>query len=88
MGTQSIKRRLQDSVVGSTRAEVSISVLKKIRVPMPNKAEQLKILEVVQANHARLESLDSELTKLRTLKQGLMDDLLTGRVRMPVGFGS
>ena len=36
----------------------------------------------MRLHHRETEEL--ELDKLRTLKHGLMDDLLTGRVRVPV----
>ena len=37
---------------------------------------------------ARLDHEGEGLTKLRTLKQGLMDDLLTGCVRVQVAEGA
>jgi type I restriction enzyme, S subunit len=44
--------------------------------------EQRAILEVCRAHEHRIGHEMTGLEKLRTLKSGLMDDLLTGRVRV------
>lgn len=56
--------------------------LKAVHVPVPTVAEQLRFCELVQAAEAQLGRQQRELAKLRALKQGLMEDLLTGRVRV------
>jgi type I restriction enzyme, S subunit len=53
----------------------------------PTKAEQEAIAEVLSDADAFIESLEQLLTKKRQLKQGAMQELLTGKKRLP-GFES
>ena len=52
-------------------------------VPRPTPDEQTQVLAGLQAHDFAADAYDAELTKLRSLKSGLMDVLLTGRVRVP-----
>ena len=53
-------------------------------VPWPEREERDLIAEQVKKTAADLSAEINELKKLRLLKSGLQDDLLTGRVRVPV----
>jgi type I restriction enzyme S subunit len=59
--------------------------LVKMKVPLPTKAEQEAIAEALSDADALIESLEHLLTRKRQLKQGVMQELLTGRRRLP-GF--
>jgi type I restriction enzyme S subunit len=52
--------------------------------PIPPIAEQRRIGTALDGMERRIMSESSELVKLRLLKAGLMDDLLSGRVRVTV----
>lgn len=54
----------------------------------PSLAEQRKIVSLVADLDGRLSQEMSELKKLRSLKQALAHDLLTGRVRVPIPAGA
>ena len=54
-------------------------------VPVPTKAEQEAIAEALSDADALIESLEQLLVKKRQLKQGAMQELLTGKKRLP-GF--
>jgi type I restriction enzyme S subunit len=57
--------------------------LTSVKVAVPTKAEQERILLVVQ-DHEKLSSNEFRTLKsLRAIKEGLLDDLLAGRVRVP-----
>jgi type I restriction enzyme S subunit len=75
-------RRLELSVVGTTRAEISIHVLKKLTMPVPPREEQFAIAERVKLLDRRIQAETDEQQKMVSVKQGLMEDLLTGRVRV------
>ncbi len=49
---------------------------------LPLKAEQTAIAEVIFDMDAELSSLDAEADKARAIKQGMMQNLLTGKVRL------
>jgi type I restriction enzyme S subunit len=62
-------------------------IVKSIRVPLPpNRAEQEAIAEALSDADALIESLEQLLAKKRQIKQGAMQELLTGQRRLP-GFG-
>jgi type I restriction enzyme S subunit len=50
-------------------------------IPLPDSSEQDAIAAVLDAHDVRIRAEEGELAKLRQVKRGLMDDLLTGRVR-------
>ena len=49
---------------------------------MPTVDEQLAITEVLKAMDAELTALEARREKTRALKQGMMQELLTGRTRL------
>jgi type I restriction enzyme S subunit len=75
---------LELAVVGTTRAEVSIGVLRRLLLPIPPVPEQRRMVELVEAENESLHACRKNLAKLRAMQSGLMDDLLTGRVRANV----
>jgi len=52
---------------------------------VPSLPEQQKIATVLSAADAELETLEAQLSALRTQKRGLMQQLLTGKTRVKVG---
>jgi type I restriction enzyme S subunit len=56
--------------------------LHPLDIARPALEEQLRIVDVLTAHTVLLERHEQELLKLSSLKSGLMDDLLTGRVRV------
>lgn len=59
-----------------------ISEYQKIEVPLPDPAEQAAIAEVLSDMDADLATLEAQAVKARAVKQGMMQELLTGRVRL------
>ncbi len=56
--------------------------IEKLRLVWPSLNEQREVVARVDALAARIASEDVQVAKLRLLKNGLMEDLLTGRVRV------
>lgn len=77
-------RILQQTIVGTTRAEVSIGVLRRVLIPLAPLDEQDRIVDASETIESQIDAAMAELSKLRLLKAGLTDDLLTGRVRVTV----
>jgi type I restriction enzyme S subunit len=69
---------------GSGLVHVRRGDLLGYQIAVPNGEEQGRIAHAHLAMEDRLNRELGELSKLRLLKQGLMDDLLTGRVRVKV----
>ena len=71
---------------GTTCSEITLADLRRIGVPSPSlHAEQEAIAEALSDADALVESLEQLLVKKRQLKQGAMQELLTGKKRLP-GF--
>lgn len=77
-------RLLERDLTGLAYPQISLAQVQAIPVPVPPQREQEKIFSLMDAEEYRLSSERRLLAKLRLLKRGLMDDLLTGRVRVQV----
>ncbi|MEU4276367.1 restriction endonuclease subunit S [Streptomyces tanashiensis] len=73
---------LDRSVVGTTRAEVSISVLNDMEIPIPPLEEQQRIVRVEASVNAQLVAECANLDKVMLAREALAEDLLTGKVRV------
>ena len=56
--------------------------LKLVEVRLPPRAEQTAIATVLSDMDTELAALESRLAKARQIKQGMMQELLTGRIRL------
>ena len=65
-----------------TMPKVSGENLREMPVPLPTRAEQEAIAEILSNMDAEITALEAKLAKARQLKQGLMQELLTGRIRL------
>jgi type I restriction enzyme S subunit len=63
-------------------ASINKTSLGRLPVVVPAREEQNAIVAILAEHERRASSETTSLAKLRLLKQGLMDDLLTGRVRV------
>jgi type I restriction enzyme S subunit len=65
-----------------TLTNLHLEEIKEFLIPLPSLTEQGRIILALDAYAARIRSDEAALEKLRQVKRGLMDDLLTGRVRV------
>ncbi|MCB9163587.1 MAG: restriction endonuclease subunit S [Flavobacteriales bacterium] len=80
------QKRIATVVVGTTRQELSIAALRDIRIPLPpSKDEQDTIATALSDVDGLLAGLDALIAKKKAIKQGAMQQLLTGKQRLP-GF--
>ncbi|RKN51947.1 restriction endonuclease subunit S [Streptomyces klenkii] len=82
--SRAAQRRLDLAVVGTTRAEISIHVLKRFSFPAPDIAIQYRIAEAMNELERRIDAERNALEKLQAVRRGLFEDLLTGGVRVPL----
>lgn len=77
------KMALTNLCGGSTFLEIGKTQLAACRIKVPqDKAEQFAIASILSDMDAEITALESKLTKARAIKQGMMQELLTGRVRL------
>lgn len=69
--------------VGTTVESVDTKAFLEFTIALPSVPEQKRIVQTVSATSNRTATEQTRLAKLQALKRGLMDDLLTGRVRVP-----
>ena len=67
---------------GDAVVHISASALSDIDVTMPRIEEQTAIATVLSDMDTELAALEAKLTKARHIKQGMMQELLTGRIRL------
>ena len=67
---------------GATRYNLSKSNLLKLLFPLPMPSEQAAIATVLSDMDAEIAALEKRRDKTRLLKQGMMQELLTGRTRL------
>ena len=67
---------------GATRYNIAKSAFVRLSIPQPTQDEQTAIATVLADMDTELAALQSRLGKTRALKQGMMQELLTGRIRL------
>lgn len=82
MQSDFFQRYLGNAEVGTTRAELSIKILRDLFVLVPPRTEQDHIVDTIRSVEIDLEGTKTNLAKLRSLKTALMQDLLTGEKRV------
>ena len=75
------KRKLTKYSSGTSQLVLSIKSLKTAKFNFPTHQEQSKIAEILNAANKELQQYQQKLNNLKTQKKGLMQQLLTGKVR-------
>ena len=65
------------------RGGLNLTIIKKLDVLMPELDEQRAIASALAAIDDEIDTSQLKLNKARVIKQGMMQQLLTGRVRLP-----
>ena len=78
----SVKAAMVRLATGISVYGLSKSNLKSIEVPLPDVDEQTAIATVLSDMDADIAALEARRDKTRDLKQGMMQELLTGRIRL------
>ena len=74
--------QIKEETQGSTRARTSISKLRKNKVLLPSIEEQKRIAEALSDVDSMISSLEKLIAKKKAVKQGAMQELLTGKKRL------
>ena len=67
---------------GATRYNIAKSAFLQLEIPQPSADEQTAIATVLSDMDTELAALEARRDKTRALKQGMMQELLTGRIRL------
>ena len=80
-----VQRKLETLETGSALKQLPVGKLVQLPIAIPPPEEQRAIAEALSDVDALINALDALITKKRHIKQGTMQQLLTGKKRLP-GF--
>ncbi|MEQ1525563.1 MAG: restriction endonuclease subunit S [Gallionella sp.] len=84
--TNIVRRQFFDGLTGSTIGNLGLATIRKTQIPLPpTNTEQRAIATVLSDVDALLAAQDRLIAKKRDIKQAAMQQLLTGKQRLP-GF--
>lgn len=85
LNSNPIKNRASiDVFQGGGVPNLNVKVVREFLLPVPNHNEQLMIADALKVNDKKIDTNISLLKKLNALRSGLMNDLLTGKVQVPI----
>jgi type I restriction enzyme, S subunit len=76
------QRQIKDLMSGNAITRVTLVKIRSLRFSVASLEEQTAIAEVLSDMDAELAALEQRCDKTRALKQGMMQELLTGRTRL------
>jgi type I restriction enzyme S subunit len=82
MNSDTIRRNIISNATGTTVRHTSPDRIIANFVPKPNIQEQSKIVQILNTSNNRIRQEQAYLNKLKLQKQGLMQDLLIGKMRV------
>lgn len=82
MMSTDFQKLLRDSATGSTASGIQRARFEKLPLVLPLLKEQEAIAAVLKAQDDEIQQLKCKYQKLQLLKQGMMQELLTGRIRL------
>ncbi len=80
--TKVVKSQFKFYAVGTKVSGISKTNIAKIEIAIPPKSEQTRIAAILSDTDAEIEALERKLAKYRMIKQGMMQELLTGKTRL------
>lgn len=66
------------------RGGLNLTIIRNVLVKFPSLPEQTAIAQLLSDMDAEIEALECRLKKTQSLKQGMMQALLTGKIRLPL----
>ncbi len=73
---------LRELSSGGGRGGLNLKLLGSLEIPLPSIHEQAAIASVLSDMDAQISALEARRNKTRALKQGMMQELLTGKTRL------
>ncbi|WP_029988068.1 MULTISPECIES: restriction endonuclease subunit S [unclassified Serratia (in: enterobacteria)] len=79
-----INKQIDMLITGSNYPAINSTDVKNLKFPAGSLEEQTAIATILSDMDTELEVLEQKLAKFRDIKQGMMQQLLTGRIRLPL----
>lgn len=82
LNTPSVSRQKAARGQGDAIVHIKAAALAEIEVSIPSFEEQSAIARILRDIDSELTALEMRLVKARQIKQGMMQNLLTGKIRL------
>lgn len=76
------QQQIRNVTKGGAQATVTIEDIREFTMPYPELKERIQIAQVLSDMDSEIEQLEKKLLKYQQIKQGMMQELLTGRIRL------
>ena len=81
--TEYIKTHIEATSSQGAQPNLSLQDISEFPIPLPQiKAEQIQIANILCDMDIEIAQLEAQLAKYKQVKQGLMQNLLTGKIRL------
>ncbi len=77
-----IQKIIDSEKTSNAQPKLALTRIKEFLIPIPEKEEQEKIANILISVDTQIEDYENKKTKLEELKKGLMQKLLTGKIRV------
>ena len=79
-----VKKSFDRLATGMKVYGVSKNSLQAVNIPVPSNEEQTAIANILFDMDTEIQTLQQRLSKTRQIKQGMMQELLTGKTRLKI----
>ena len=76
------QQQIKEAMSGNAITRLTLNKIRKLRFPVPSSSEQYAIATLLSDMAAEIAALETKLSKVRQIKQGMMQELLTGKTRL------
>ncbi|BBG85325.1 specificity protein S [Aeromonas hydrophila] len=83
-----INNQIEMLISGSNYPAINSTDVRQLKIQIGSVEEQTAIATILSDMDSELTALEQKLAKARDLKQGMMQQLLTGRIRLPLEVGA
>ena len=80
----SFKQQIGEQITGSAQLNFGPAHVKWVDINFPSPTEQDEIAQILSDMDSEIDALEKKLDKYKMLKQGMMQNLLTGKIRLMV----
>ncbi len=82
MQTSSYRNQINNLLAGSSINNLTPTSIESLEFLVPSKDEQIAITLIIGEMDKEIEGFETRLSKARKIKQSMMQELLTGRIRL------
>jgi type I restriction enzyme, S subunit len=79
-----VRNQVIKNTLGTAQFYINTPQIKNLNIPIPPLPEQQKIASILSSIDTNIEEKQNKLNHIKSLKKSLMQDLLTGKVRVSV----